>query len=84
MSDGMPYFGNYSGESAHKHTKAQVKKMAKEGIKVISYFITGSHGISEYERTAFNAMYGKDAQYINTKKINDVAKSMNRKFLEVA
>ena len=84
MSDGMPYFGNYSGENAHKHTKAQVKKMSKEGIKVISYFITGSHGISDYEREAFNAMYGKDAQYINTKKINDVAKSMNRKFLEVA
>jgi len=29
-------------------------------------------------------MYGRDAQYIDTKKINDVAKSMNKKFLEVA
>jgi len=29
-------------------------------------------------------MYGKEAQYINTKKINEVAKSMNSKFLEVA
>ena len=84
MSDGMPYYGNYSGDAAHKHTKAQVKKMTKEGIKVISYFITGSYSCSDYEREAFNAMYGKDAQYIDTKKINDVAKSMNRKFLEVA
>ena len=84
MSDGMPYYGNYSGIAAHKHTKAQVKKMTKEGIKVISYFITGSHGISEHEKNAFSAMYGRDAQYIDTKKINDVAKSMNKKFLEVA
>ena len=84
MSDGMPYYGTYSGDSAHKHTRAQVKKMTKEGIKVISYFITGSHGISEHERSAFNAMYGKDSQYIDTKKINEVAKSMNSKFLEVA
>ncbi len=84
MSDGMPYYDNYHGDSAHKHTRAQVKKMTKEGIKVISYFITGSYGISDSERSAFNAMYGKEAQYIDTKKINEVAKSMNSKFLEVA
>ena len=84
MSDGMPYYDNYHGDSAHKHTRAQVKKMTKEGIKVISYFITGSYGISDSERSAFNAMYGKEAQYIDTKKINEVAKSMNNKFLEVA
>ena len=84
MSDGMPYYDNYGGEAAWKHTRAQVKKMTKEGIKVISYFITGSHGIHDSERSAFNAMYGKEAQYIDTKKINEVAKSMNTKFLEVA
>ncbi len=84
MSDGMPYYESYYGDCAHKHTRAQVKNMTKEGIKVISYFITGSNGISDSERNAFNAMYGKEAQYINTKKINDVAKSMNNKFLEIA
>ena len=84
MSDGMRYYDNYSGEAAWNHTRAQVKNMTKEGIKVISYFITGSHGIHDSERSAFNAMYGKDSQYIDTKKINEVAKSMNSKFLEVA
>jgi hypothetical protein len=84
MSDGMPYYGSYSGQGAWNHTRAQVKNMTKEGIKVISYFITGSHGIHDSERQAFNAMYGKEAQYIDTKKINEVAKSMNSKFLEVA
>ena len=84
MSDGMPYYNGYHGASAHKHTREQVKKMTREGIKVISYFITGSHGISNSERSAFNSMYGKNSQYIDTKKINEVAKSMNSKFLEVA
>ena len=84
MSDGMPYYDGYYGPAAHKHTREQVKKMTREGIKVISYFITGSHGIREEDRKAFNAMYGKDSQYIDTKKINEVAKSMNSKFLEVA
>ena len=84
MSDGMPYYNNYCGETARKHTREQVKKMTKEGIKVISYFITGSSGISDHEREAFDSMYGKDSQYINTSKINEVAKSMNKKFLEIA
>ena len=57
--------------------------MKLEGIKVISYFITGSY-ISDSEREAFTAMYGKEAQFIDTNKINEVAKSMNNKFLEVA
>ncbi len=84
MSDGMPYYGNYCGDSARKHTREQVKKMTREGIKVISYFITGSNGISDGERSAFDSMYGKEAQYIDTSKINEVAKSMNKKFLEIA
>ncbi len=84
MSDGMPYYNDYYGDGAHKHTREQVKKMTREGIKVISYFITGSGGISDGERKAFDTMYGKEAQYINTKKINEVAKSMNSKFLEIA
>ena len=84
MSDGMPYYNNYCGDTARKHTREQVKKMTREGIKVISYFITGSNGISDGERAAFDAMYGKEAQYINTSKISEVAKSMNKKFLEVA
>ena len=80
MSDGMPYYNDYGGEAAHKHTREQVKKMKLEGIKVISYFITGSY-ISDSEREAFTAMYGKEAQFIDTNKLNEVAKSMNNKFL---
>lgn len=84
MSDGAPYYDEYRGEAAFKHTREQVKKMSREGIKVISYFITGSNGINDWEREGFVQMYGKESQFIDTNKINDVAKSMNKKFLEVA
>jgi hypothetical protein len=83
MSDGAPYYDFYSGEAAWKHTREQVKKMKKEGIKVISYFITGSYSY-EGENNAFKVMYGKEAQFIDVNKINDVAKTMNSKFLEIA
>ncbi len=82
MSDGAPYYDNYYGDSAHRHTREQVKKMKREGIKVISYFITGSYSY-DGENDAFKVMYGKEAQFIDVNKINNVAKSMNNKFLEI-
>ena len=83
MSDGCPYFDSYYGEGAFKHTRNQVKKMQKEGIKVISYFI-GSSYLSDSDNINFRKMYGKEAQFIDTKKITEVAKTMNKKFLEIA
>ncbi len=82
MSDGAPYYDGYCGEAAWAHTREQVKKMKREGIKVISYFITGSYSYSG-ENDAFKVMYGKEAQFIDVNKINNVAKSMNNKFLEI-
>jgi len=82
FSDGMPWFNNYSGQEALNHTKTQVKKMRKEGIKVISYFISGGYQ-SESAMNCFKTMYGKDAEYINTNNVISLAKTMNSKFLEV-
>jgi len=84
FSDGEPYYSDYYGVDAYRHTKAQVDKMKREGIKVISYFIshrTDDQSAREYE--AFNTMYGKDASFINVDQINDVARTMNDKFLQV-
>jgi len=82
MSDGMPWFNSYSGEGALKHTKQQVTKMRKEGIKVLSYFIGGnSYGD---QKESFQKMYGKDAQFVDTNNVVSLAKTMNSKFLEVA
>ena len=83
MSDGCPYFDGYYGEGAYNHTRAQVKKMVREGIKVISYFICQGSPYSR-DKESFQKMYGKEAQFIDTSKIAEVAKTMNSKFLEVA
>jgi hypothetical protein len=82
MSDGCPYFDGYYGEGAYTHTRAQVKKMVREGIKVISYFIADGRSWGR-DKENFQKMYGKEAQFIDTSKITEVAKTMNSKFLEV-
>ena len=83
FSDGMPYFDGYGGGRAVRHTRRQVKKMKKEGIKVLSYYIS-SYGSSDRENSNFKRMYGSDAECINTDNISAVARTMNAKFLEVA
>ena len=87
FSDGAPYWsggvGNnnyyYGGEAAANHTSAQVKKMRDRGIKIISYFI--EHGATEVN-TTFKICYGKDANCIDTSNVAQLAKTMNKKFLE--
>jgi len=85
FSDGQPYFGNneisYSGDSAEAHTRKMVNNMKAMGISVLSYFIGGSYE-SERDNRAFTAMYGKDAEFINATNMMQVAKTMNKKFLE--
>ena len=82
FSDGQPWYNNYQGLAAEKHTRQQVKKMTREGIKVISYYIDGKE--DGYGVDCFRRMYGKESQFINVNRIADVAKSMNNKFLELA
>ena len=85
MCDGCPYYNDYYGDSAVQHTKAQVKKMRYEGIKVISYFITSSmENTDSRESGQFKRMYGKDSQFVDTNKITEIARTMNSKFLEIA
>ena len=83
FSDGQPYHGNiYYGMTAVQHTRKQVNKMITNGMKVISYFISESYA-SKGDSDTFRNMYGKDAQFIDVKSINAVAKTMNDKFLEI-
>ncbi len=83
MCDGAPYYDDYYGDNAVQHTKAQVKKMRYEGIKVISYFITSSlENTSPRDSSNFRTMYGKDSQFVDTNKIAEIARTMNSKFLE--
>jgi len=80
FSDGEPFFENdeisYYGDEASTHTRNQVQEMLSRGINVLSYFIgNGSHGGENFKK-----MYGKDAEFINTNKVMELAKSLNKKF----
>ena len=86
-SDGAPMFSNseiyYNGEKAVKHTAKMVKKMNTKGIEVMSYFIRSSSGyMHDSEVKDFKNMYGKAAQFINPINMMDVARSLNKKFLQ--
>ena len=54
--------------------------MRKKGLKVMSYFITESD--EEYGMRDFKTMYGNDASFINTTNMMEIAKTMNKKFLQ--
>ncbi len=81
FSDGEPYFENrdihYYGQSAAQHTKTQVDNMKAKGIKVLSYFISGTY-TSSIEN--FKKMYGQDAENVNVTKLNELTKSLNKRF----
>ena len=84
-SDGEP--SGISGTSSRydgvKYTKKIVNEFKAMGINVISYFIyEGS--IWESTRNNFREMYGPDAQFIDPTNMNQVSKTVNEKFLEMA
>ena len=86
FSDGQPYYGNkdihYSGDGAEAHTRKMVNNMRAKGISVLSYFIGGEYSYDS-DNKSFTNMYGKDAEFINATNMMQVAKTMNKKFLEV-
>jgi len=86
ISDGEPGYGDsniqYGGEYALQHTKIQVDKMRKNGINVLSYFV--SEGGSEWgfgrAKNAFQTMYGKEAAFIDLKNLNQLSRTLNHLF----
>ena len=85
FSDGQPYYSNneiyYGGDTAETHTRKMCDKMRQVGISVLSYFIGGSYD-DDRDNKSFTNMYGKDASFINATNMMQVAKTMNKKFLE--
>lgn len=53
------------------------------GINIISYFIS-EHGADYGTRNNFKTMYGPDASFIKPTNMNEVSKTLNSKFLEIA
>ena len=81
VSDGQPGFERYSGMAALKHTAEQVNEFKKNNINVLSFFVSDNDYESVYVRSAFNTMYGKDSQYIDTNNLSQLAKSLNNLFV---
>jgi len=85
-SDGQPYYSNneinYNGGEAERHTRKMCDKMRNMGISVLSYFIGGGDYGYDSDRSSFTNMYGKDAEFISPTNMMQVAKTMNKKFLE--
>jgi len=87
LSDGEPYYNNYSGLAAQRHTKAQVQRLTNEGIKVLSYFITDkfersyNSSSTSTRKVAFESMYGKNASFINVEKLPSLVSTLNKLFL---
>lgn len=83
-SDGYPT--DVSGV-AHRYdgvqfTRKIINGFRELGINVISYFIAND-GYNT-DRTPFKTMYGQDAKFINPKNMQEVARTLNSKFLEIA
>lgn len=89
ISDGEPSFSNkgvyYCGESAFEHTRKQIDGYRKDGIVILSYFVSDSYSpiSSAYSSRnyGFDKMYGKDARYININSVVEVTNTLNKMFM---
>jgi hypothetical protein len=87
-------FISYANENASLHTRQQVNKIRDKGYTILSYFIKDNYeSLYNYNlssvsdeldkvRKQFKTMYGKDASFINVKNIFDIAKTINKMFLD--
>ena len=80
ISDGEPYYSNGEFEYstfAAEHTQSVMKLFKNAEIKIISYFVDDNKNTNTY----FSKMYGKDAQFIDCTNLNEIARSLNKRFL---
>lgn len=85
ICDGEPgYSGNqfsYGGDFAIEHTRQQVEKMRKNGIKVLSFFVSdGEYGLDR-SRAKHTKMYGKEATVIDLNNLTQLSLSLNKMFV---
>lgn len=76
LSDGEPYFDEYSGITAWNHTRDQIAQIRGNGLRVMSYYV--GHG---GDHVGFRTMYGKDAQFIDVSQISGLVRTLNKLFL---
>ena len=87
ISDGEPGYSDsnmsYGGEYALMHTAAQVNKMKKAGIKVLSYFVC--EDLNSYymprAKEQFRRMYGSESEFIDSTNLTQLSASLNKLFV---
>ena len=74
----------YMDDVGSEHTRAEVNKIRKYGVKVLSYFIKTEYdsGVDENLKRQFRIMYGRDAQFIDVNDVKQIARTMNNKFID--
>lgn len=88
LSDGQPSFHwstadksiSYTGPLAARHTMHQINDMRKAGIKILSYYISDYE--NDFIKEQFKTMYGKDAAFIDTDSVPDIARTLSNLFLQ--
>lgn len=83
FSDGMPIFPQlgYQNLVAWIHTRQQIQILEKNGVDILSYFITDSEFDSS-TKPSFELMYGSHARFVDINDVRAVAKTMNNKFIK--
>lgn len=86
MSDGAPNLGaggqiHYSGEVAKNHTRQQVNRMVRRGIRILSYFIRSNRGYGD-RMDGFTHMYGSAAKEVNSDNVTAIARTLNHLLTE--
>lgn len=81
-------FINYSdGEpSSYVHDPVQyttnvINKFRQNGLQIIGYFITSGY-VYDSSKHNFKRMYGADSEFVDSTRLIEIAKTLNKKFLE--
>jgi len=97
LSDGEPYYHistsmgqiYYMNDTGVTHTKSQVDKIKRKGVRVLSYFIKDEspelvilNKDANKVKQNFTTMYGKSAQFIDIENVVELARTMNKYFLK--
>jgi hypothetical protein len=78
-SDGEPSSGYVSNPV--QYTKNVINKFRNHGLQIVSFFVT-SGTIYGGSKEQFRTMYGQDAEFVDSTRLIEIAKSLNKRFLE--
>lgn len=72
---------SYTGETAERHTRAQIQNLKDHGVKVLSYYISDSTYGIDHAMKRFRRMYGQDAAWVNVENASEVLRTLNKLLL---